>query len=525
MRRLALLLLLLLLLLLAACAWAQQPYDLIIGNARVIDGTGNPWFRADIGVRDGRISAIGALGQAAATRVIDAKERIVTPGFLDIHTHVEGDVEKAPRGDNFLLDGVTTIVTGNCGGSVQRMGDWFRELEATGLGLNLASLVGHNTVRRAVMGNANRPATGDEIAQMKVLVHSAMQEGAVGLSTGLIYIPGAYSTTDEVVDLAKAAAAYQGVYASHMRDEGAKILDAINEAARVGQEAGMRVELSHFKIDTPRLWGMSDKSLALVDEYRRKGVDVVIDQYPYDHSSTNLGITLPSWALADGVEKVKQRLTTPGTRGEIAAGMLHMINDLGHEDYSYAIVATFRPNAAYEGKNIREITVLRGQPPTVANQIDTILDMIVAGGAQMIYHSMGDVDVERILRYPNTAIASDGGIRVLGEGMPHPRSYGANARVLAEFVRERGVLTLEDAIRRMTSLPARTFGFKDRGILREGAAADILIFDPARVQDKSTYTQPHQYSEGFDFVIVNGAVMVDEGQLTESRPGKVLRRQ
>lgn len=516
---------LLLLLLIAACALAQPPYDLLIRNARVIDGAGNPWYRADIAIKGGRISAIGALGPVAATRVIDAKERVVTPGFLDVHTHVEGAVEKVPRGDNYLLDGVTTIVTGNCGGSEDRLGDWFKELEAKGLGLNLASLIGHNTVRRAVMGTANRPATPEELTKMKELVHRAMQEGAVGLSTGLIYIPGTYSTTDEVVDLAKAAAAYQGVYASHMRDEGAQILDAINEAARVGLDAGMRVQLSHFKIDTPRLWGMSDKSLALVEEYRRKGVDVVIDQYPYDHSSTNLGITLPSWALADGAAKVKERLTTPGTRAEIAAEMQRKLTGLGHEDYTYAIVATYRPNKAYEGKTIRDITVLRGQPPTVANQIDTILDMILAGGAQMVYHSMGDVDVERILRYPNTAIASDGGIRIFGEGMPHPRAYGTNARVLAEYVRKRGVLTLEDAIRRMTSLPARTFGFKDRGVLREGAAADLLVFDPARVQDKATYTQPHQYSEGFDFVIVNGAVMVDEGQLTESRPGRVLRRQ
>lgn len=513
------------LLLAAAVALAQPPYDLLIRDARVIDGAGNPWYRADIGVKNGRIEAIGALGPAAAARVIDAAGRIVTPGFLDIHTHVEGAVEKVPRGDNYLLDGVTTIVTGNCGGSVERLGEWYRELESRGLGLNLASLVGHNTVRRSVMGGANRAATADEIAKMKELIHAAMQEGAVGFSTGLIYIPGAYSSTEEVVELARAAAAYQGVYASHMRDEGARILDAIHEAARVGLDAGMRVQLSHFKIDTPRLWGMSSQSLALVDEYRRKGVDVVVDQYPYDHSSTNLGITLPAWALADGADKVKQRLTSVATRAEIAAEMQRQLSAMGHEDYTYAIVATFRPNREYEGKTIRDITVLRGQPPTVPNQIDTIFDMLLAGGAQMVYHSMGDVDVERILRYPDTAIASDGGIRVFGEGMPHPRAYGTNARVLAEFVRKRGVLTLEDAIRRMTSLPARTFGFKDRGILREGAAADILIFDPARVQDKATYAQPHQYSEGFDYVIVNGAVMVDSGQLSDARPGKVLRRQ
>ncbi|MGC4051043.1 MAG: amidohydrolase family protein [Paludibaculum sp.] len=286
-------------------AAASTQYDTLIRNGRMLDGTGNPWFRADLGIKDGRIAAIGALHNATAARVIDARNRLVSPGFIDVHTHVEGAVEKVPRGDNYLLDGVTTIVTGNCGGSVVNMAEWFQSLEAKGLGLNLASLIGHNTVRRQVMGTENRPATPDEIARMKALVHEAMQEGAVGFSTGLIYIPGTYSNSDEVVDLARAAASYQGVYASHMRDEGAKILDAINEAARVGQEAGMRVQLSHFKIDTPRLWGMSDKSIALVEEYRRKGVDVVVDQYPYDHSSTNLGITLPSWALADGQAKIK----------------------------------------------------------------------------------------------------------------------------------------------------------------------------------------------------------------------------
>ncbi len=510
-----------LILLCAAPALAQ--YDILIRNARVIDGTGNPWYRADVAVKDGRIAAIGAMPQATATRIIDAAGRALTPGFIDVHTHIEGVIETASRADNFLLDGVTTVVTGNCGGSVPNMGGWFKMLEEAGLGINVAALIGHNTVRREVMGTANRAATPDEIARMKEMVHRAMQEGAVGFSTGLIYIPGTYSNTDEVVELARSAAAYGGVYASHMRDEGAQILDAINEAARVGQEAGMRVELSHFKIDTPRLWGMSEKSLALVEEYRRKGVDVVVDQYPYDHSSTNLGITMPSWALADGAEKIKERLTTQEIRQKIAAEMEQRLKELGHQDYTYAIVADCKANPEYEGKTIPEITRMRGIEPSVANQIETIFAMQLAGGAQMIYHSMGDVDVERIMRYPNTAFASDGGVRVFGEGMPHPRSYGTNARVLAEFVRKRGVLTFEDAIRRMTSLPARTFGFKDRGIVREGAAADLLIFDPARIQDKSTYIKPHQYTEGIDFAIVNGKVVVDEGKLNDARPGKVLR--
>lgn len=498
-------------------------YDVLIRNARVIDGTGNPWFHASVAVKNGRIAAIGRLEGATAARVIDAAGRVLAPGFIDVHTHVEGAIEKVPRADNYLLDGVTTIVTGNCGGSTSDVARWFARLEELGIGINVATLIGHNTVRRQVMGTEDRHATPEELARMKELVHTAMAQGAVGLSTGLIYIPGAYAPTEEVVELARSAAVYDGVYASHMRDEGAQILDAIHEAARVGEQAGMPVQISHFKIDTPRIWGFSEKSLVLVEDYRRRGVDLVVDQYPYDHSSTNLGITLPAWALAGGADALRERLSNPETRARIAAEMRQRLSDLGHADYSYATVASFKPDHSWEGKNLAEITRLRGLDPTLENQIETIFHILLNGGAQMIYHSMSDIDIERILRYPNTAIASDGGVRVFGEGMPHPRSYGTNARVLAEFVRKRGVLTLEDAIRRMTSLPARTFRFRDRGLLREGFAADLVLFDPARVQDKATYTQPHQYSEGFDFVLVNGVIMVDNGALTEARGGRILR--
>jgi N-acyl-D-amino-acid deacylase len=501
-------------------------FDILIRNARVIDGSGNAWFRADIGVKNGRIAEIGRIDPAAKTadRVIDARERVASPGFIDVHTHVEDGVEQVPRGDNYLLDGVTTVVTGNCGSSKADLATWFKQLESSGgIGLNLASLIGHNSVRSEVMGRANRFATPEEITKMQALVDKGMRDGAVGFSTGLIYIPGTYSNTEEVVALARAAAKYSGVYASHMRDEGDKVIDAINEAVTVGKETGLRVQLSHFKIDTPRIWGYSEKTIALVEKYRQEGVDVVVDQYPYDRSSTNLGITLPSWALADGPAKVTERLRDPATRAKIAAEMKEMVTKLGHKDYSYATVASYRPNNAYEGRTIAEINVMKGRERAMENEIQTILDMMETGGAQMVYHSMGGVDVERIMRYPHTAVASDGGIRVFGQGMPHPRSYGTNARTLAEWVRTRKVLTLEDAVRRMTSLPARTFGFKDRGILREGAAADILIFDPSKVQDKSTFTQPHQFSEGFDFVLLNGKLAVDEGKLTEARAGAILR--
>jgi len=502
---------------------AAADFDLVIRNARIVDGTGNPWYRGDVGIKSGKIAAIGNLSGAPAARTIDAANRVVAPGFMDVHTHVEGSVEKIPEANNFVMDGVTAVITGNCGGSESDLAAFFARLEERGIGINVGSLIGHNTVRREVMGSANRKATPEEIERMAALVEKAMQDGAVGFSTGLIYIPGTYASSDEVVALGKAAAKHGGVYATHMRNEGEHVTAAIEEALRVGREGHMPVEISHFKIDNRRLWGKSDTTIAMVEKARREGIDVVVDQYPYDRSSTNLGTTLPSWALADGTEKVRARLADPATRAKIAKEMMASAKRHGHKDYSYAVVAHCSSDSSLDGKSIPEINVLKGRKKGLKNEVQTILDLEAKGGAQMVYHSMGEQDVERILRYPNTAVASDGGVREFGSGVPHPRSYGTNARVLAEFVRTRGTISLEDAIRRMTSLPARTFGFHDRGQVREGFWADLVLFDPARVQDKATYTQPHQYSEGFDLVLVNGQVVVDGGKATGARPGQVLR--
>src|SRR5262245_42243662 len=502
---------------------AAADYDILIRNARIVDGTGNAWYRAELAVKDGRIAAIGRLGDASAARVIDAQERVVAPGFIDAHTHVEGNVERNPRGDNFLLDGVTTVITGNCGSSQLNLAAWFDKLDKLGLGINVASLVGHNSVRREVMGAANRLATPEEIRKMQSLIDRAMREGAVGFSTGLEYIPGTYSNTAEVVALAKAAAAHGGVYTSHMRDEGIREIAAITEAVNVGKEAGMPVEISHLKIDRRSVWGASEKSLELIEKFRREGVDVVADQYPYDRAATNLGIRLPSWALADG--KIKERIADPATRQKIAGEMTKYLAEMVEPEYNFATVARFSPNTAYEGKTIPEISAMKGKPAGPDGQIETIFDLMEAGGASMTYRLMDEKDIERIMKYPFTAIASDGGVTAMGVGNPHPRSYGTNARVLGEYVRVRGVLGLEDAIRRMTSLPARTFGLKDRGLLREGMAADLVVFDPTKVEDKATYAKPHQYSQGFDFVAVNGKLVVDEGKLTAARPGRALRRQ
>lgn len=497
-------------------------YDLLIRNGRVVDGSGAAPVRASVAVKDGKIAAVGPLPNATATRTIDAAGRVVAPGFIDAHTHVEGGIERNPRAENFLLDGVTTVITGNCGSSELTVAAWFDRLAKAGLGLNVATLVGHNSVRREVMGAVNRQATPAEIRKMQSLVDRAMREGAVGLSTGLEYIPGTYAETSEIVALARTAAGHGGIYTSHMRDEGTHEIAAINEAANVGRQARIPVQISHLKIDRRRVWGASEQSLALIEKYRSEGVEVTADQYPYDRAATNLGIRLPSWALAEG--KIKERLADAATREQIAKEMKANLQEMGEGDYAFATVARFTPNTAYEGKTIPEIATLQNRSTGLDGQIETIFDLMNQGGASMIYKLMGDVDIDRIMKWPHTAIASDGGVVQFGAGNPHPRSYGTNARVVGVYVRERKVLTLEDAIRRMTSLPASIFRIKDRGLLKAGMAADVVIFDPARVADRSTFAKPHAYSEGFDVVLVNGKVAVDDGKVTQERGGTGVRR-
>ncbi len=514
-----------------AQAYAAE-VDILIRNAMVVDGTGNPWFHADVAISDGYITDVGTDIYLEARRTIDANGRVLAPGFIDVHTHVETSSRREglaglPRADNYMLDGVTTIVTGNCGTSEVDIPAWQSELQ--GLGINVATLVGHNSVRKAVMGADDRTPTHSEMQEMQALVDKAMRDGAVGLSTGLLYVPGTYADTEEVIALAKVASRHGGVYASHIREQGAMLHDSIDEAVRVGRDANMPVQISHFKIKGRTRWGTIGAALELVESYRRDGVDVVIDAYPYERASTSLGVTLPRWAVAGSAEDIAARISRPESRASIVAGMKRMLEDGGYENYSFATVAQYRPQPSYNGRTITEINRLLERTASVDSEIATILEMMVDGGAagysqgaSMIYHYMSNDDVDKIFRYANAAVASDGTIMAYGRGQPHPRSYGTNARVLADYVRERQVLTLEDAVRRMTSLPARTFSFHDRGIIRPGFVADLVIFDPQHVADKATYEEPHQYSEGFDVVIVNGAIAVDGGKPTDVRAGRFL---
>ena len=510
-------------LLVSVCLGAD--FDVLIRNARIVDGSANPWFRADVGINAGKIVRIGKLTGKSGTREIDARGRVVTPGFIDVHTHAEGGIIHQPQAENFLLDGVTSVVTGNCGGSELALKDFFSQLKAKQIGINMATLIGHNSVRREVIGSDDRKATPAEMERMKALVADAMEAGAVGFSTGLEYVPGTYAPSSELIELAKVAARYGGIYASHMRDEGDKVLEAIEEAIQVGKQSGARVQISHLKQDTKAFWGNTPKMIELIEKNRAAGVEITVDQYPYIAYSTGLGTTLPTWALAGGQDKLVERLKDPATRKKVFDEVLDFNTKRGYTDFEYTSLASCGFEPKYIGKNIREISTMRGLRVSHESDVDTVLHLMERGGVSVVTRAMSEEDVANIMRYRNTAIASDGGVRTMGEGRPHPRSYGTNARVINEYVRLRKVLTLEDAVRKMTSLPAQIFAFRDRGLVREGYAADLVIFDPAQVRDMATFENPHRYSTGFDVVLVNGKLAVENGKLTAERGGQVLLRQ
>ncbi len=513
----------LLFLLLLPLLSAGQQYDLLILNGKIIDGSGNPWFYGDVAVKDGKIVRVGKI-EGDARRVIDATGLIVSPGFIDVHTHIESNDLKIPTAPNFIHDGVTSVVTGNCGSSRVDLNNYFFQLDSMKLSINVASLIGHNSVRKEVMGESMRDPTPQEQKQMEELVAKAMEDGAVGFSTGLIYVPGTYSKTPEVVGLAKVATRYNGVYASHIRNEGDNVTEAIDEALHIGREAKIPVEISHFKVTYKPNWGMSEKTLAMVEQARLEGIDVTIDQYPYIASSTTLSSVVPTWVFSGGNDSLLYRLNTPSIRKKIKKEMRARLRSHKLKDYSYAMVANYSPDSSYNGKSISEINKLKGRKSTPTEEAETILDMIVHGRVQMVFFSMHEEDLKRILQYPFNMIASDAGIAQPGATKPHPRGYGTNARVLGRYVREEKIILLEEAIRRMTSLPARKFQLRDRGIIQEGMAADIVIFDEKKVLDISTFIQPHAYSAGFHYVIVNGMPTLDLGKHNGLRNGMVLRR-
>jgi len=526
--------------------------DLKIEGATVFDGTGAAGNRTDVGVRDESIVAIGDLNREHAGTTLNASGKALAPGFIDMHSHSDWRLWANRRAESKIRQGVTTEVVGNCGFSPAPVSAEFRDdlrgfalyvppgmdfawpgfaeylraFDSGGAALNVVQLVGHGTLRIAAMGFARRPPAAAELTRMQRLMGEAVEAGAWGLSTGLIYAPGSYATTEEIVDVARVAGSQGGFYASHIRGEGATLLDAVAEAIRVGREARLPVQVSHVKAAGRPNWGKVERALALIDAARAEGLDVMGDVYPYTASSTTLRTLLPDWALEGGVDAMIKRLADGDARArirkEIEAPVTgqSLLDRIGWENVMISYCAK-RKDA--EGKRLSQIAAARGIDPT-----DAAIDLIVdeSGKAYMILFQLDEADLRAALVHPHVMIGSDGSSLApygpLGEGKPHPRSYGTFPRVLGEYAREQRTLPLASAVHKMTGLPAARLGLRDRGILRAGARADLVVFDARRVTDRATYEDPHRYPDGIEHVVVNGRFVVKHGEHTGSLPGKVL---
>jgi N-acyl-D-amino-acid deacylase len=525
--------------------------DIKIAGGQVIDGTGVPARRADVGLTGDRITAVGDLSAEPAGRTIEAAGRAVTPGFIDMHSHSDWRLWDNRRAESKIRQGVTTEVVGNCGFSPAPVSDAFRDemkgfalylpagmdfswrsvreflarYEDEGIALNVAQLIGHGTLRLAAMGFARRPPTPAEQATMERLMDEAMADGAYGLATGLIYAPGSYAATEEIIGIARRAAGRRGFYASHIRGEGATLLDAVAEAIRVGREGGLPTQVSHVKAAGRPNWGKVADALALIDAARAQGQDVMGDVYPYTASSTTLRTLLPDWVLEGGTDAMVKRLGDRATRErirkELTGGGETLLRGLDWADIMVSYSPS-RPEA--QGRRIAEIAAAWKCDP-----LDAAIELIVSeqGKGYMILFQLDEADVRRALVHPHVMIGSDGSSLAadgqLATGKPHPRSYGTFPRVLGHYSRDEHVLSLPDAVWKMTGLPARRLGLADRGVLAPGAKADVVVFDPTTVADRATYEDPHRYASGIGHVLVNGCVVIADGAHTGALPGRVLK--
>jgi len=528
-------------------------FDLVITGAEIIDGSGRSSFSSDLGIRERHIACIGNLHEAKARSVIDATGLTLAPGFIDVHTHIERNVPQTAGffAPNFVRQGVTTVITGNCGRSVIEIGKFFRRIEANGSQLNVASFIGHNTVRSQVMKQRSSVPSEAEMDQMEKLVINAMRDGALGISTGLVYVPGTFAKTKEISTLAKIVANENGIYVSHLRDEGSKGREALEEAISIGEETGVRVHVSHFKVQGPNEWGSAESRLELVRAANDRGITVSLDQYPYTASSTGLAVLLPSWLSEGDLNSAKQKLRDPATRQRVRNEMLAQLKRNGWKDYAFARIAFYQFDQSLVGLNIAEITRRRASEtlsaraaivrsafttsePTnqasgddeLGQQADTVIDLFSHGGAQMVFFDMSEDDVELIMKNHLVMFGSDSSVREENPAvLPHPRGMGTFPRILGVYVREKGLFSLEEAVQRMTSLPAKTFGLKDRGLIKENNWADLVIFDRNKIIDTATFEKPFSIPAGVEYVIVNGSIVLDHHQFSKSLPGSAIRRE
>ena len=497
-------------------------FDVLLRGGRVLDGSGSAWVRADVGIRGDRIAAVGDLRGATAAATIDARELYVAPGFIDTHSHSGEALQRAElRGARPLLaQGITTVFVNPDGGGRADLTAQRTALSSGGVGVNVALMVPHGSVRRAVMGMADRAPTAAELRRMEDLVVEGMSAGAFAFSSGPFYAPGSFAKADEIVSLARVAARYGAPYQSHIRDESdytIGLLAAVEEVITVAREAGTRGVITHIKALGPNVWGFSAAIIERVERARAQGVEVFADQYPYEASQTSLAAALlPRWAQADGDDSLRARVADPATRARIVSAMHENLARRGGADRMR--IAGFRADTSLEGQTLAQIASRESR-----DAVETALGLIGRGGAGIVSFNMSDADIERLMVQPWTMTSSDGGLALPGEGAPHPRGNGAFARKLRKYVVEDKVLDLASAVRSMTSLPATVYRMPDRGWLRAGAAADLVVFDLGRVRDRATYDDPHQLAEGMVHVLVNGRFAIRDGAFTNELGGRVLR--
>ncbi len=504
-------------------AAGQTRFDVLIRGARILDGTGNPWVRGDIGIVKDRIVAVGRLADATAARVIDAADRYVTPGFIDVHSHAGPGLEAPALAAALplLAQGITTVVVNPDGGGAVDLAAQRRQLTVARPGVNVALLAPHGSIRREVIGMADRPATAADLERMRGLVRAAMEAGAFGLSSGPYYAPGSYASTEELIELARVAAAAGGVYTSHIRDEGdytVGLLGAIDEVIRIAEVAGLPGIVTHIKALGPNVWGFSSPAIRRIERARARGVEVFADQYPYDASSTGLSAALvPRWAEAGGDTAMRRRLADPVEGARIRQAMAANLVRRGGPERQ--VIGRHRPDPSIEGKNLAEIASLRQTTP-----IEAAVGILMAGGAGIVSFNMDEADIAAFMRQPWTMTSSDGTLVPMNEGVPHPRAYGTFPRKLRRYVVEREVVSLEAAVRSMTSLPASVFRMADRGVIRPGAKADLLVFDLDRLRDPTDFQRPHRLAEGMGIVLVDGGIAYEDGRAGSGRFGSVLSR-
>lgn len=510
--------------LLGGCASLRQEtrFDTVIKGGLIVDGTGSPARRGDVGIRGDRIVALAPeLAWSGSGVVIDASDLIVAPGFIEPHAHIT-DIASVPAPENFLRQGITTLV--NSLHSLDQPYPLGPYLDALKTAQNTVWTAGHTWLRKHVIGLDNRDPTAAELQRMEALVAEAMDAGAIGLGTGLEYIPANYAKPSEIVALARAARRPDALYVTHMRDEGRALPEALEEAIAVGRAAGLPVHVSHLKCTGAANAGIARQVLARIDEANRDGVPVSFDVYPYDAYSTYSTVLFPSWVLAGGTEAFRARIADPATRARLKAEMPEIFRAQTLGALGDVMFRSIGEDTSFAGRTLADWLRREGRPLTIDAGLDALVELEAGGGFIGIFRAMSDADIDAFLMHPKASVSSDGDLVEFGKGFPHPRSYGAFPRVLGPYVRERSLLTLEQAIAKMTSRPADDLRIRDRGRIRPGAFADIAIFDPAQVRDTATFARPHRYSEGIVHLIVNGAPVIRNGDLTDARPGRVLRR-